>query len=493
MKLKLNIGNNIQLPYVPQKLTNTAMMAYVAALLICLVIYQRYALEWRWMILGIIEVCGFFYFLNHNTKAWLRTTPKTFTKKLFWWGFVVRLAWVGVSYLLYNEWTGEPFSIGAADEMFYHDMALHGASMMRAGNWGLYSGLTQYAGTVAFSDMGYPLYLSIVYWLFGDSILMARIIKVIFGAWTAVLMYRLASRNFGEYTGRMTGVVCMLMPNLIYYCSLQLKEVEMVFLAMLFAERADFLLRKGKLTLLPTAALMLIPLFMFMIRTALAATLVMAFFCALLLSSGRVVSFGRRALLIVMAVIFVAIMLMTSTSIGNEVRQMWETGGSTQRGNMEWRAERKDATDGLQQRFARYAGSAVFAPMIFTIPFPTMAETPGQENQKLIHGGNFVKNIMSFFTIASLFILLFGGDWRKHVLPLAILCGYLVVLVFSNFAHSERFHQPILPLHMMFAVYGISRMRDLRWVKSGYNYWCVLMIIAAIAWNWFKLAGRGMI
>ena len=122
-----------------------------------------------------------------------------------------------------------------------------------------------------------------------------------------------------------------------------------------------------------------------------------------------------------------------------------------------------------------------------------MAETPGQENQKLIHGGNFVKNIMSFFTLAALLILLFSGDWRKHVLPLAILCGYLVVLVFSNFAHSERFHQPILPLHMMFAVYGISRMRDLRWVKSGYNYWCVLMIIAAIAWNWFKLAGRGMI
>ena len=493
MKLKLNIGNNIQLPYVPQKLTNTAMLAYVAALLICLVIYQRYALEWRWMILGIIEVCGFFYFLNHNTKAWLRTTPKTFTKKLFWWGFVVRLAWVGVSYLLYTEWTGEPFSIGAADELTYHAAATEIANGMRAGNFNLFK-LAQFSmGGYGISDLGFPMYLSIVYWLFGDSILMARIIKAIFGAWTAVLMYRLASRNFGEYTGRMTGVVCMLMPNLIYYCSLQLKEVEMVFLAMLFAERADFLLRKGKLTLLPTAALMLIPLFMFMIRTALAATLVMAFFCALLLSSGRVVSFGRRALLIVMAVIFVAIMLMTSTSIGNEVRQMWETGGSTQRGNMEWRAERKDAADGLQQRFARYAGSAVFAPMIFTIPFPTMAETPGQENQKLIHGGNFVKNIMSFFTIASLFILLFGGDWRKHVLPLAILCGYLVVLVFSNFAHSERFHQPILPLHMMFAVYGISRMRDLRWVKSGYNYWCVLMIIAAIAWNWFKLAGRGMI
>lgn len=28
------------------------------------------------------------------------------------------------------------------------------------------------------------------------------------------------------------------------------------------------------------------------------------------------------------------------------------------------------------------------APMIFVIPFPTMVETPGQENQRLINGGD---------------------------------------------------------------------------------------------------------
>ena len=480
------------LPYIPKKVTNIAMLTYMAALLACSVLYNNYALEIRWMLFGIIEVVGFFYLSNHLSKSWINIRPKTFIKNVFWLGFALRVAWVIISYLLYQKWTGTAFTIDAADELFYDDMGHYGASLMRQGNFAIYGPMVNYAGTVAFSDMGYPIYLSIVYFIFFDSVIMARIIKAILSAWTAVLIYKLASRSFGEHVGRMAGIMCMLMPNLIYYCSLQLKEVEMVFLAMLFAERADFLLRKGKLTLLPTAALMLIPLFMFMIRTALAATLVAAFFCALLLSSGRVVSLGRRALLIVMAVVFVAIMLITSTSIGNEVRQMWETGASTQEAHAEWTAQRIDK-GGFQQRFARYAGSAVFAPMIFTIPFPTMAETPGQENQKLIHGGNFVKNIMSFFTIAALLILLFSGDWRKHVLPLAILCGYLVVLVFSNFAHSERFHLPILPLHMMFAVYGISRMRDLRWVKSGYNYWCVLMIIAAIAWNWFKLAGRGMI
>ena len=266
----------------------------------------------------------------------------------------------------------------------------------------------------------------------------------------------------------------------------------MVFLAMLFIERADYLLRQGKLNFMRIAAIMLIPLFLFMIRTALAATLVAAFLCALLLTSGRVVGLGKRLVIGVVTGAFVVSMLLSGTSIGQDVREMWATRGSTQEAHAEWRSERKDEA-GLKQKYARYAGAAVFAPMIFTIPFPTMVDTPGQENQKMIHGGNFVKNIMSFFTIMALVVLLFSGGWRRHVMLLAVLCGYLVVMTFSNFAHSERFHLPVLPLTMMFAAYGITLVRDNPWIKKYFPYWCFVMFIAAIAWNWFKLSGRGMI
>jgi 4-amino-4-deoxy-L-arabinose transferase-like glycosyltransferase len=393
---------------------------------------------------------------------------------------------------LHQKWTETAFAIDAGDELYYNEVAQYAANMMRNGDWNIYSNIDKYSGGNQFSDMGYPIYLTFVYWIFGNSIVVARLIKAILGAWTVVLMYKVASRNFGEQIGRMTAIMCMLMPNLIYYCSFQLKEVEMVFLCILFVERADFLLRKGKLTFFPTAMLMLIPAVMFTIRTALAAVMVMALFCALILSSERVVSWGRRALLLALALVFAGVVLTTSTSIGQDIVQMWQTRGSNQVANMEWRAER-DVGQGMTQRLAKYAGAAVFAPMIFTLPFPTMNEVPGQENQKMIHGGNFVKNMLSFFTIASMFILLFSGDWRKYVLPLALLCGYLVVLVFSNFAQSERFHLPIVPFTLMLAAYGISKMNEVWWVKKYYPYWCALMFVAAVAWNWFKLAGRGMI
>lgn len=485
-------GDN-RIHFMPKRISDISMGTYFLALMACTLLYSRHILDWKWWIFGIISVVGFFYFANRQSKLWLNIRPTTFSKRLFWGAFVLRVLWVLISYYLYFQWTGTAFSIDAGDELFYDEIGHYGASLMRDGNFAIYNPMVKYAGTVAFSDMGYPIYLSILYYIFFDSILIARIIKAILGAWTAVLVYKVATRNFGESTGRMAGIFCMLMPNLIYYCSFQLKEVEMVFLAMLFVERADWLLRQPKLKAMQTVAVMLIPVALFMIRTALAATLVAAFFCALLLTTGRVSGFGKRAVLIVVVGIFAATMFLTSTSIGTEVRQMIETGGSGQRANMEWRAERTDMAGGLNQKFAKYAGAAVFAPMIFTIPFPTMSEVPSQENQKMIHGGNFVKNIVSYFTIMALLILLVTGNWRKHVLPLAVLCGYLVVLVFSSFAQSERFHLPILPLTLMFAALGVSLIKENPWMKRYFNYWCVLMFIAAVAWNWFKLAGRGMI
>ena len=468
------------------------MLTYVAAICSCNVLFVSHMLNWQWWFFGAIEVFGFFYFTNRLSKGWFYLKSLHFTQKLFWTAFFLRAIWVVISYILFQNWTGTAFSIDAADELFYNDVAQYVASMMRNGDWNIYNNIQDYSGGTQFSDIGYPIYLTFVYWIFGGSIMVPRLIKAILGAWTAVLMYRLASRNFGEQIGRMTAIMCMLMPNLIYYCSFQLKEVEMVFLCVLFTERADYLLQKGKLAFVPTAMLMIIPAVMFTIRTALAAVMVMAFFCALLLSSERIVSWGRRSLLFMLSFVFAGIVLSTSTNIGQDILNMWQTRGSNQEATMKWHSERIDK-GGFSNRFAKYAGAAVFAPMIFTIPFPTMNETPGQENQKMIHGGNFVKNILSGFTIAALFILLFSGDWRKYVLPLAILCGYLVVLVFSNFAHSERFHLPILPFSLMFAAYGISKMNEVWWVKKYYPYWCALMFIAAIAWNWFKLAGRGMI
>ena len=77
--------------------------------------------------------------------------------------------------------------------------------------------------------------------------------------------------------------------------------------------------------------------------------------------------------------------------IEEQSRLLWETARSgQQQDNMEWRSTRDNGNV-----YAKYASTAVFAPMVFTFPFPTMVRPyEGQEAQQLLNGGNFVKNII---------------------------------------------------------------------------------------------------
>lgn len=485
--------NERELTYIPKTITNNAVLVYFTALVVTNLLFSPYAMEWYFWLFGIVEVGMFFILGNYCSRKWAYIFEPQFVKRIVVVSLFIRIAYVLFSYWFYFHMTGEYWEFNYGDTAYYHDAAQYGAYCLRNGQWNFISRIDQYSGGVAFSDSGYSAYLSVLYWLTNDSILFARLMKAVWSTLTVYLVYRFAQRNFGESVARIAAILCMLMPNLIYYCGLHLKEIEMVFLTVLFAERADDLLRRGKFAFGPTFFLILIAFVMFTIRTPLAVTLVLALLVTLVLSSSRVLGWGKRILVIIFALGFMAAMLFQNESIWGEVQTLAQTDiRAQQQQNMQWRSERGKKGD-AKQRFAKYAGAAVFAPMIFTIPFPSMTYTINQENQRMIHGGNFCKNITSFFTILALFMLLFSGDWRKYVLPISILCGYLLILVFSAFAHSERFHLPAMPFAMLFAAYAMVKFNARPKYKRWFTYWLVAMFVAALAWNWFKLAGRGFV
>jgi hypothetical protein len=247
-----------------------------------------------------------------------------------------------------------------------------------------------------------------------------------------------------------------------------------------FVERGDFVIHSRKIEIKDLLLPALIVLIVFTFRTALAAVLFAALILAIVLSSGKQLEAWKKVLY---GLIFGVWMLLTvGVEIIEETQQLWEGRTDNQRIGYEWRSETNS--------FAQYASAAVFAPMIFTIPFSSMVNIADQENQMILNGANFIKNIMSGFTIFALLSLLFRGEWRKHVLPLAVTGGYLVVLVFSNFAHSERFHFPVLGFELMFAAYGISMVKNKQ--KRWYNLWLIFICVANVLWGWIKLAGRGL-
>lgn len=501
-----NPNSNLRPPVLvmPLWVSRKAVALYFAALLVVGVLYSKYILDWYWLLAGIISVCAFFFGSEALSRKWSIArirSDRSFSKKLFWTAFSIRLLWVFLIYTINIFVYDDSFGFEAGDALFYDELGGYVSNMLRNGRFNFYSELNaRCGGRLDISDTGYAVYLGVVYFLTGNSILVARIIKAALSAYTAVLIYRMAGRNFDEQVGRLAGIFCMLMPNFWYYCGCQLKETEMVFLAVLFAEQADQMLRSRQFTMWKLAPLMLIVLALFTIRTPLALVCVLALLFTIVMASGRVMNWGKRILIGLLAVGLIGTMM--GDRIEREASALMEKVQSgEQQKNMAWRAERRDMA-GNQNKFAKYAGASVFTPLIFTIPFPTIVNTPKQEVQKLMHGGNLIKNVLSGFVIFAMFALLFSGEWRRYLLPLSLMLGYLMVLVLSTFAHSERFHQPALPFELMFAAYGISLVIRGVPLKIGFGsrsiykrwfmIWIIVMFVACVAWSWFKLKGRGL-
>ena len=465
------------LTYFPKYFSSRAIYCYLITLTLVSLAFLNRAMPYQFIIFGVASVLLFFVYSNRLTIDWQRFGSKTFVKKLFIASLVIRVVYVVFIYLYYVAMTGSGHGFHAGDELLYQFL---GSIWKNQG----FEAMKSEMSYIGLSDKGYPWLLGFEYLLFGTHVLPARLLKCVLSAFSCVLMYHLAKRNFGESVGRVTGVFCMLMPNTWFYCGITLKETEMAFLAILFVERADYVLHSNKIAVKD----MIIPAFcilaMFTFRTALAAVMFAAMVAGLIFTSSKQLQMWKK---ILYGGVFAVWMIATvGVEIIQETQQLWEGRGSNQEEGMTWRSNR---TGGNQ--FAKYASATLFAPAIFTIPFSSMVDIENQENQMMMNGANFIKNILSGFVIFAIISMLINGEWRKHVLPIALMCGYLAVLVFSNFAHSERFHFPVLSLELMFAAYGISLMKNKH--KRWYVIWLVVICAANIGWAYIKLAGRGLV
>jgi 4-amino-4-deoxy-L-arabinose transferase-like glycosyltransferase len=467
------------LSYFPRYLTNRSIYLYLVVLVVCNLVFLSSSLPIIFLGFGLVEVLGFFYYVNILTRRWEKTAENRFVKSIFWNAFFIRLAWVLFSFVFYNYMTGQPFEFSAADAVGYHGEAEWLSRLIENNKMSVYFDYIK----GRYSDMGYTLYLGSQYWITGGSILIARILKSVYGAITCVLIYRLARRNFGENVARISAVLCLLMPNLIYYAGIHTKEVEMLLLTTLFVERADFVLRENSINVISSIFLILLGGSLFFFRTVLGITALFAIFSAILMSKQRVSKMANRIILSVW--IGLAVLFFAGGSISSEVEKVWVSRTTNQELSLKFRTERTNGN-----RLAKYASGAIFVPFIIVIPFPTVVGTPYQENQQLLNGGNYVKNILSFFVVLGFYWIIRMKQWRNHVMLGAFTIGYLLIIALSAFAQSERFHQPALPFMMIFAAVGLSRISNSQ--KKYFGWYMLFIFIAIVGWSWYKLAGRGL-
>jgi len=474
---------------IPNWLTGKSMVFFFVAMFACWFAFG-YVPAFELWIVASISVVLFFYGGQAMSKSWERKKEKVFLKNIFLVGLVIRFIWMLYCYLYFNVEHYGNTNGDNTDTIWY---VSYGNALAQWIESGFEESLSVVRKTwvAGLDDTGYPMWLGIIYYIFGvsEGVFIPMLIKCFMSAYCAISIYNIAKRHFGEGVARMAGIFVAINPNMIYWCGNMFKEAEMVFLVCLAIDNFDRVLSSGKQftfkNLLPG---MLAATALMFFRTALGLVIFLAVFAHIVMASQRVMSMGKKVLagMLVTSVLIVAM----GDRIRTQSRELIEAAQSdSQDRNMSWRANSEHGNS-----FARYAGAAVFAPLIFTIPFPTFNQAlEGQLLQVQLGGGSYIKNIFSFFVIIVMLMMLITGEWRRHIFILSYTIGYHLVLVMSNFAHSGRFHMPVWPMLMLFAAYGIQVVKTNARVRKWFPIVLVVEVVACLAWNWFKLKGRGMI
>lgn len=476
---------------VPSWLIGKSVLFYVIALLACSVVWGH-PIEMQYIIVSVTSVLLFFYGCQTCGISWAKKSERSFIKNIFWVGVVVRLIWIIYCYFFFNpEHYGNTYG-HTADVDWYMPFGQDIAQWISDGMPIPFS-VVMDRNLAGIDDVGYPVWLGVVYLLTGNAsdVLIPFLIKSIIGSYSAICIFHVAKRHFGEGVARMAALFVALNPNMIYWCGSMMKEAEMVFLCCLCVDLADKTFSTGnKLSFKGLVPGLLVGVYLFFFRAPLAIVIFLAMFAHIVMASSRVMNTGKK----VIAGLMVGVVLLVGMgdrlrSQTERIRDSVENNDEQQKQNFEWRSRREGGNS-----LALYASRTIFAPLIFTIPFPTFNDALSEQVvQKQTSGGSYIKNILSYFVLLVMFLMLISGEWRRHVFILAYTMGYLVTLVLSNYAQSGRFHMPIWPMLMLFAAYGVQISKS----NSKYRRWFTIAlcieVVACLIWNWFKLKGRGLI
>ena len=450
---------------------------YLLALITISLVFRNHALQLKWMLWGIGEVLFFFVLTTVFYPRWKNDETKRFKWKVFLVAFVIRGLYAFlVAYYFYYQ-TGKAFEYHAGDSLFYHQSAVHLSRYARAGYVSyVFKYLNAY--TMGFSDQGYTIWLTLIYTIFGRSLLTPRLFKALMSAYLCIVVYKLSVRTFSERVGRLAAVMCVFMPILIQSCGMHTKEMEMIFISILALERMDNLIRSKKYTFWNIFSPILFTALTFGFRTVIGMCLIFAFVVFVLASDRNLV--GKKGKIITIIAIVVVFFAFLFSPFGYEMRYIYQLKFS----DLGYQSEHYES---MGLKHSQLAQSWYLAPGAFVLPLAPMVEESPDHN-KMIHGSTYIKNFLAFFAMLAIVIVFRQKKWRDFSLIGAYELSYLAIIMFSFAANSERFHEPAVPLIIVMSAYAMTHLRhkDLKL----FHIYCGVLFVALFGWNTLKLSAR---
>jgi 4-amino-4-deoxy-L-arabinose transferase-like glycosyltransferase len=441
-------------------------------------LYLDRLVPYGFIVNGLITVILFFS-LHHILFNHLYQQPEQiFLTRIFVLAIIFRISAAIALYFFYKEFNGEPFEFNAVDSKFYHLIAKNLSTQFRLGNFDISTQLKE----IPFSDRGYPVYLGVIYSIFGPGILATRIINAIISILTVLYSYKLSKLLFGNIIGRSSAISILLLPNLHLYLGTHLKETTMLFLAIMFLYQCVKLVKLSNHTWQVITLICLTGFTLFMYRTMLGTVCILSFVGYFI--TNRPLKRKSGNILAAFTILSLLFYMIWNSEIGVEISEYLTKSSTAVTDNLEFRASRDGGN-----KFALLAGAPLFMIIILITPFASFVAVPEQELIWMFIGANMIRNIYSFFTIAGLYYIA-RNNFRNSSLLIYYTVGYFGILANSGFAISERFHLPVVPILLIFASVGLTHQN--KTTKKIFPIYLILITVLTVGWNYIKLAGRGL-
>lgn len=432
------------------------------------------------LLAGLTIVFLFFLGLNYFSTQWVQRSYDQLEARIFFISLLVRIVFLGYMYLLTYWFDPDsfPFEIYAADSWVYHNVTLELID----------APISDWINIVenrmkSRSDFGYPIYQGTLYSLFGPYTLIVRVFNSVLGSLTVVMLGRIVNNSWGSAHAKMTAIIAMLFPTLIWYCGIQLKETLMVFVVVsafyvIWKSRSN---GKWNFWLIALGFLMCFALFFF--RTFLAA---LVFISILLLfipfKENRISSVF---LIPLMLGLYLFYSLAVTSDIFKDVNNQIEDSNDFFSRNLE--NEKNLLSD---VKFDQVALAPIIVAGAAITPFPSYLDTEARQLSIYSRFQNdLVRNMMYFFMYVGLYFT-FKNRFREYIGIVFFVIAYLGVITSAANSFQARFHMPIIPFVVIFIGVGVVEFKS----KSNKSWliYLTFIFLAQLAWTYFKLDIRGI-
>lgn len=169
--------------------------------------------------LGLVGLCLlFFLFLRRNVLEKSLTRLESIKESDFillslGLAFVLRIAWITlIPTQLYADWK------------CYDEMAYHLSQVWRYEENGL---------PTAYQPIGYPLFLAVIYWIFGHHHFIVECVNVLLSLGICLLTYLIAKRLITPVCARLAFLILALFPSQIFFTNVLASEIIFTLLLLL--------------------------------------------------------------------------------------------------------------------------------------------------------------------------------------------------------------------------------------------------------------------